>query len=278
MNTMPRDLVLVRHGQSEGNIAAGAWRTEHKDLFTSEFINRHSCDFRLTDKGREQAATTGKWIRENISETFDFYATSEYLRAVETAAYLGLPEPEWRLDIDLRERDHGLADAMHPNDRKREYGSEIKRFGKNVLVDPPPGGGESIATMRQRSWRIFTRLRRKVPEGKAILVCHGDFIRACRMDIERIDMRRFIEIYNFNDPFYMKNSDDSFYRIMNGHVIHYTRVNPTTGDVTPYYAWMRSFCPSAPDATSDKWRPIVRKRFTNGELLTMAAKYPRIIA
>jgi phosphohistidine phosphatase SixA len=61
----------------------------------------------LTDKGIKQAKVTGEWIRENIGDQFDRYYTSEYVRAMETGAHLGLPNAKWYTEIVLRERDKG---------------------------------------------------------------------------------------------------------------------------------------------------------------------------
>lgn len=269
MSTMPRDLILVRHGESEGNKAKSLWKKGKKDPFTKDFLNRHSSEFRLTDRGRRQAIVTGEWIRKNIGETFDFYATSEYVRAMETAGLLGLPNALWHRDIDLRERDHGFADLLHPDHRSREYGEQLERYKKNQLIYPVPGGGESIAHMRFRSWRIFTRLRRRVPEGRAILVCHGEFMWGIRMDIEHIKMDKFIKLHNSKKP---------FDKIHNCQVIHYTRVNPYTGELKDYYGWMKSTCPSAPELSLNEWVPIVRKKFTNDELLREVKKHRRRIS
>lgn len=265
---MPRYLTLVRHGESEGNLASSMWRQGTKDAFTEEFLDRHSSEFRLTDKGREQAITTGKWVRENIKVPFNVYYASEYVRAMETAALLNLPGALWQRDIDLRERDHGFADLMHPEKRQSEYGSELERYNKNQLITPVPGGGESIAHMRLRSWRIFSRLRRNHSEGSAILVCHGEFMWGCRIDLEHISMDKFLAI---------RESDDPLDRIYNCQVIQYSRINPHNGEEAKYYTWTRSVCPSALNLSRNEWIPIVRKKFTNEELLAEVLKYPRQI-
>ena len=88
----PIDLILVRHGQSEGNIANKSSREGDNKFFTPEFRNRHSRDFRLTDKGIDQAKSAGKWIQANIPMPLDRFYTSDYMRAKETAAYLDLPK------------------------------------------------------------------------------------------------------------------------------------------------------------------------------------------
>jgi len=62
--TMPIDLVLVRHGESEGNVARRSSAAGDNSVFTEEFCGRHNSRFRLTDRGREQARAAGAWLRE----------------------------------------------------------------------------------------------------------------------------------------------------------------------------------------------------------------------
>lgn len=64
--TMPLNLVLVRHGESEGNVAMHFSKRGDHTLFSQEFMNRHSSTWRLTDTGIAQAELAGFWIRKNI--------------------------------------------------------------------------------------------------------------------------------------------------------------------------------------------------------------------
>ena len=91
------EVVLVRHGESEGNVAFT--RSLHGDhsLYSGAFLERHSSLWRLTDRGREQAQVAGSWLKANVDSRFDAFYTSEYLRAMETASLLGLPGARWRL-------------------------------------------------------------------------------------------------------------------------------------------------------------------------------------
>ena len=60
--------------------------------YTPEFRNRHSSTWLLTNKGREEAKAAGEWIRNNLNtDNIDRLYTSEYLRAMETAALLDIP-------------------------------------------------------------------------------------------------------------------------------------------------------------------------------------------
>ena len=73
----------MRHGESEGNVAFNRSVAGDHSLYAGKFLDRHSSQWRLTDRGREQAHLAGKWMRENMDTEFDGYYTSEYLRAME---------------------------------------------------------------------------------------------------------------------------------------------------------------------------------------------------
>jgi broad specificity phosphatase PhoE len=71
MDGGPVDLVFVRHGESEGNLAQ--YRSHHGNEadWTPDFANRHSSKYRLTDEGRKQAQFAGAFVKENIYNSFD---------------------------------------------------------------------------------------------------------------------------------------------------------------------------------------------------------------
>ena len=58
--TMPNDLVLVRHGESEGNVATEAAKSGDHHLFTDAYMTTPGHQWRLTERGRYQAATIGR--------------------------------------------------------------------------------------------------------------------------------------------------------------------------------------------------------------------------
>jgi broad specificity phosphatase PhoE len=99
--------VLVRHGESEGNVVHRRSREGDHSDFTDEFKGVHSSQYRLTRRGRQQAAQAGDWIRRHIGPHFHRYYVSEYTRAVETADLLALPDARWFKTSFLRERDAG---------------------------------------------------------------------------------------------------------------------------------------------------------------------------
>src|SRR5689334_19352832 len=115
--TMPIDLVLVRHGQSEQNLASRASKDNDHQYYTEEFRDRHVSLHRLTPEGRKQAVKAGKWLRDMYLGRFDARYVSTYTRAIETAMLLDLEGPDWYLDPLLREREWGILDGMSWEDR-----------------------------------------------------------------------------------------------------------------------------------------------------------------
>jgi hypothetical protein len=67
------EVVLVRHGESEGNVAFNRSMAGDHSLYSGEFLERHSSLWRLTDRGRAQALTTGEWMRANVDLDFDAF-------------------------------------------------------------------------------------------------------------------------------------------------------------------------------------------------------------
>lgn len=266
---MPVDLVLVRHAESEGNLAERMSQQGDDSAFTPEFKARHSSFYRLTDLGREQARIAGAWIRDNLGDQFDRYLTSEYLRAMETAAFLGLPGALWQLEFYLRERDAGSLDALATDEQFRRFPEAMRQRDRDAFYWRPPGG-ESLAEVSLRIDRVLDTLRRaRVPE-RVIIVCHGEVMRAFRVRIERIPQHRYMELHAPPDI------RDQFH---NCQVLHYSRRDPAEpGRVLDYLAWMRSTCPWDPGLSRNVWVPVTRPRYTDSELLAVVERTPPLIS
>jgi NAD+ kinase len=209
---LPIDLVLVRHGQSEGNLAQR--RSEHGDhgAYTEAFKERHSASFRLTDLGREQADRAGVWIKSEFPN-FDRLLVSEYLRAMETAAHLALPDAQWFSDFYLTERDWGELDILPQNEQQEKFSEELKRRNVEPFFWRPPNG-ETYADLCMRVDRVLNTLRRECSDKRVIIVCHGEVMRAFQIRLERMSQTRFREL-TFSD-----NKED---KIFNCQIMHYTR-------------------------------------------------------
>lgn len=252
--TMPIDLVLVRHGHSEGNLAVSRSKKGDDSLYTPDFRERPGHRWRLTPEGQEQAATAGKWIREHIGARFDRYYASPYVRTQETAARLDLPEAEWRLDQRLRERDWGEIGSVPIPEQASLYPRNIVLQKTDALYWRPPGG-ESIADARMRVRTFFDTLHRECEGQSVVVVTHGDIISAVRGALEYL-----------SDEQWLAFDGDESKKILNCHIYHYSRRDPSTDEVGRYLSWRRAVCPTD-TAIDTGWEPITRKRFSNAELL-----------
>ena len=267
---MPVELVLVRHGESEGNVAAARSKRGDHSSYSPEFSARHSSSWRLTDKGVWEAQTAGEWIRQNIlGGVFQAHFVSDYVRAMETAGRLDLPGAMWKRLLHLRERDWGDLDVMSQEERRNRFAESLKRREAQSLLWCPPNG-ESIATLCEtRLHRHHDTLHRQHANHAVIEVVHGEVMWAHRVTLERMSSERFAELDFSKDP-----RD----RIHNCQILHYSRTNPVTHEVTDKYEWMRSACPTDLSKSYNEWMKIERPIFGNEDLLALVARTPRLIA
>ena len=264
---LPVDIILVRHGQSEGNVANKASRKGDNSFFTPQFRNRHSRAFRLTDKGIRQAKTAGKWLVKNVEMPLDRFYVSDYVRAKETAAYLGLPQAEWRPEYQLRERDRALMDNAPVDEQNQLFKLEQRQYDLDQFLSYPAGGGESIPLLCLRLKTDFlAHLARECSDKRVIVVCHGHVMRALQLELENLGHDDFIRLDSSEKP------ED---KIRNCQILWYTRRNPKNGKVegTRLVA-VRSVCPW--DSKGDfGWRYIKKQQFSNKDLLREVKRYRR---
>ena len=265
--TMPMDLVLVRHGESEGNVAVKASKKMGDNRhYTPEFLERHSSLWRLSDKGIRDATAAGVWLRSEMPR-FDRHYTSEYMRALETAALLGLEGAEWYRELYLRERDRGWLDVVPYSVLKERFAEELERWDRSSLFWAPPGG-ESMADVCMRVDRVLNTLHRECEGKRVVIVCHGEVIWAFRMRLERMPQERWLEL---------DTSKDEMDKIYNGQIVHYSRCDPLTGEVSPHLDWLRMIRANDPNFPRD-WRRIVRPRFSNEQLLDVVNATKRLVS
>lgn len=268
--TLPIDLFLVRHGQSEGNVARRRSEAGDHTAYTEEFRDRHSASFRLSTKGREQAKQAGRYLRKHYlgnGSVFDRYYTSEYIRAVETAGLLDLPNADWFRDVYLTERDWGELDVCPENERAERFGAELRRREIEPFFWRPPNG-ESFMQLCMRVDRVLETLHRECSDKRVILVCHGEVMRAFQVRIERLSQERFRELVFSERP------ED---RIHNCQITHYTRRHPVTHKIFPYTGWVSWARPTDEPPRVSDWQKIERPHYTNKDLLDMAARVKAVV-
>jgi NAD+ kinase len=272
---LPLDVFIVRHSESEGNRALSKLRENSQSVFTPEFLNRHNINYPLTDKGKDQCPVVGawlkNWLKENKLPYFDRHVVSTHVRALESAALLDLPEAEWRIEFQLHERDNGLWGIV--GDKKWQERHDSQR---NHHFYTPMPDGESIANVCDRLRNFISALdsdSEEINRKRVIVVAHGDVMRALRVIFEQISPDRYDELVRANSP---------DFRIGNGQIIHYTRVDPiapSNPKTINYkrFGWVRSINPWCPDYAGHDWRPIEQRRYSNDELLAIVNRFPLII-
>jgi NAD+ kinase len=263
---MPIDLVLVRHGESEGNVAFARARAGDHCLFTEAFQSRHSSRWRLTRRGIEQAETAGVWLRQHVAMHFDRYYVSEYLRAMETAGHLGFDQATWFTEFYLRERDWGAFDLLSHEERRQRYSDDLARRELDAFYWTPPGG-ESMASLCLRIDRVLHTLHRECSDQRVLMICHGEVMWAFRVRLERMSQECYRDLDRSREP---------RHKLHNCQVLHYTRRNPDTGTLAPYLEWMRSVCPWDLSRSDNTWQTISRPRYRSADLLRVVEQTPHL--
>lgn len=264
---MPNNLVLVRHGQSEANIMVEASKKGDDSYFSEQTMMIPDRSWRLSALGVQQAQTAGAWIKENI-DSFDRHIVSPFVRTCETAAHLNIEDARWEENRVIRERNWGEIDGISRKDFKERYPLNAIFKKKDPLYWSPPGG-ESIANVAENRVRnILSTLHRENSKENVLMVTHGEFIWASRMVLQR-----------WSDEEFMKFDKDPDYKVHNCTVVHYTRINPDTGELSNKIRWVRKGYPVQEHGewgmkVSD-WEEFDRTYFTNDQLLQKAESKSR---
>ncbi|MEZ5337909.1 MAG: histidine phosphatase family protein [bacterium] len=152
-------VILIRHGQSEGNLRR---------------IFQGSLDYPLTDLGREQAQSVGRWLAEREMR-FDAVYSSPLSRAHETARILG--EQTGNGEIQT----HELLREIHGGELEGLTHEQcVEKFPAYAERRLPEGadfsnyGGESYAEVNVRILQFIEHIQQRHSEPESILiVAHG---------------------------------------------------------------------------------------------------------
>jgi broad specificity phosphatase PhoE len=260
---MPKNLFLVRHGQSEGNLVRKQYEESgNESFFTDEFLGLHESQYSLTPLGVQQAEKAGKWFKDKEFVIFDRMLVSNNVRAMQTAAHLELPDASWMIDFNLRERDGGLFNVITPSKRDSEYSDHKKFYSSQPFLYRPPQG-ESIADVCQRIKIVLDTLARECDGKNVIIVCHGHVMRTFRIILEKMSLLKTNE--------YLKGQTEDT-AVPNCSIIHYTRDNPFDHKqgLSSRFNWVRVIRPAGGGNFEDDFSIIERKKYTNEELLEEA--------
>ncbi len=175
MNTQPKSLTLIRHGESEGNAIA---KTLPKGKLMSEdrHLGKGTHLFDLTDLGVSQAVAAHKYLkREGI--IFDTYLVSQYLRARRTFETIFPGKDPDEVRSDLNEYDRGY-DWLYPDSLGTIFPTEAESKKLKGREHHRAIGGESMLDLdlRIRTFLIWLSLYHS--DENVVVVGHGTWIKS----------------------------------------------------------------------------------------------------
>jgi broad specificity phosphatase PhoE len=190
-----RRLILVRHGESTGNVARERAEAAAADVID---IDLRDPDVPLSELGRRQAHALGCRLAEfDSAERPTEVWSSPYRRAVQTAeealaaADLSLPV---RRDERLRDRELGILDLLTSAGVRNRYPEEaVRRRWLGKLYYRPPGG-ESWADVVLRLRSFLADLDRSATPGPALIVCHDAVILLFRYILQDLDEAELFDL------------------------------------------------------------------------------------
>lgn len=179
----PSLLVLVRHGESEGNKYGG----QHM----AKTFKKPSYKYALTKLGRQQAKAAAKYIDKKFdTASFDVYLTSTYRRAQETFEII-FEKKKIKPIIDSRvnEITRGYASVVPKEELSNQHPLELSTFELNGWFHNVPLGGQSCFQLEHIIHNFLAFLREGYGGKRVVVVGHGTWINLCC----RILMNRSID-------------------------------------------------------------------------------------
>lgn len=187
------ELVLVRHGESEGNLAdRAALDAEQAELD----LDVRDADVPLSETGEEQARA----VREHLrglpeQERPTAVLSSPYARARQTAeiATEGL-DLSLVVDERIRERDLGAFDGLTWIGIEEHYPRESARREKIGKFYYRPPGGESWSDVVLRVRQVLLELQERYAGERLWLFSHQATIMSFRVAIEGLEEKDVLAV------------------------------------------------------------------------------------
>lgn len=189
-----QELILVRHGQSEGNIAAEAAAREKLESIE---VPARDPDVVLSETGTRQAEAVGTWFTGlPDAERPEVVWTSPYRRARQTAQIAcGVSDLELdvRIDERLRDRDMGVTDMLTGPGIRAKYPEEAERRDWLGKFYYRPAGGESWADVAMRVRAVMSDLAAVEKKERVLISAHDVVILLFCYVAEGWDEERVLE-------------------------------------------------------------------------------------
>jgi broad specificity phosphatase PhoE len=187
----PERLWLVRHGQSQGNVARDiADEAGHHEIA----IDVRDVDVPLSELGIRQAKAVGEWFAAlPPDERPEVILSSPYVRAKQTAkiiceagALAGGPAGPI-IDERLREREFGIFDRLTTAGIRARFPEEAAHRAMLGKFYHRPPGGESWADVILRLRSVMNTINLHYSDRRVLVVCHQVVVLCFRYILEGLE-------------------------------------------------------------------------------------------
>jgi len=194
----PSQLIVVRHGQSAGNVARDLAHEEEADRIP---LSVRDADVPLSDLGGEQARSLGRWFASMAEhDRPDVLLSSPYLRAYQTAQLFreqgGTASADEPICFDerLREKEFGILDGLttmgiHRNEPEQ---AEFRRLLGKFYHRPP--GGESWCDVILRLRSVLDTISLHYAGRRVMIFSHQVIVLCLRYVIENLTEAEILTI------------------------------------------------------------------------------------
>ena len=194
----PERLWLVRHGQSQGNVARDAAQEAGLPVID---LDLRDVDVPLSELGHAQAEATGRWFAAlPESEKPEVILSSPYVRSRQTAEAIcdagglaGGAKPTV-LDERLREREFGVFDGLTTMGIRQKYPEEASHRSKMGKFYHRPPGGESWADVILRLRSMMNTINLQYADKRVLVVAHQVVVLCMRYILEELTEAQILAI------------------------------------------------------------------------------------
>jgi broad specificity phosphatase PhoE len=194
----PERLWLVRHGQSQGNVARDKANAAGYSVID---LDVRDVDVPLSELGLRQAMAAGQWFAElPHHERPEVILSSPYLRARQTATAicdagaLAGDKAKSTIDERLREREFGVFDGLTTLGIREKYPEEAAHRAKMGKFYHRPPGGESWADVILRLRSVLNTINLLYADRRVVIVCHQVVVLCMRYILEELDEAQILAI------------------------------------------------------------------------------------
>lgn len=194
----PARLWLVRHGQSQGNVAREiADEAGHHEIG----IDVRDVDVPLSELGHAQARAAGDWFASlPRNERPEVILASPYIRTRQTAKIIceagalagGRARPI--IDERLREREFGIFDRLTEFGIRERFPDEAAHKAMLGKFYHRPPGGESWADVILRLRSALNTINLHYSDKRVLVVCHQVVVLCFRYILEELDEAEILRI------------------------------------------------------------------------------------